>query len=49
MTDIDRLKYLRVALVLFGLIMLVALYPLTVLSGHQAGYGIQEANRTTSR
>ena len=31
MTDIDRLKYLRVALVLFGLIMLVTLYPLTII------------------
>jgi hypothetical protein len=46
MIDIDRLKYLRIALVLFGLIMLVALYPLTIIwpsgwvwhSGGQSDY-----------
>jgi hypothetical protein len=46
MTDIDRIKYLKIALVLFGLIMLIALYPLTIIwpsgwvwhSGGQSDY-----------
>jgi hypothetical protein len=42
MTDTDRLKYLRVALVVVGLIFIVGIYPLTVLwpsgwSWHAAG------------
>jgi hypothetical protein len=42
MTDTDRLKYLRVALVVVGLIFIVGIYPLTLLwpsgwSWHAAG------------
>jgi hypothetical protein len=47
MAESDRVKYLRIALLVVGVIFIVGIYPLTA-SGRPVGLGTRD-NRNTSR